>query len=37
MNYHSNALETVQWSLKIDLKKDLESFSVSRSDHMKDI
>ena len=26
MNYHSNALETVQWSLEIDLKKDLESF-----------
>lgn len=25
MNYHSNALETVQWSLEIDLKKDLES------------
>ena len=26
MNYHSNALETTQWSLEIDLKKDLESF-----------
>ena len=26
MNYHSNALETAQWSLEIDLKKDLESF-----------
>ena len=26
MNYHSNALEMTQWSLEIDLKKDLESF-----------
>lgn len=26
MNYHSNALETVQWFLEIDLKKDLEAF-----------
>lgn len=26
MNYHSNVLETVQWFLEIDLKKDLETF-----------
>lgn len=26
MNYHSNALEMVQWFLEIDLKKNLETF-----------